>query len=877
MKYIKNVMVGTIAICSLFSCSSELSMKLPPGAKGLSSYEEWLKELDAGLIDWDRERDEANYFLYLKGKAGEDGTNGISAYQLWVEMVLSPEGLEDPHHHGQQWSTKNIGYHDFWIYLTGAPGEDGHTPVIGPDGNWWLDGELLLDGTGNPIPARGRTPYIGPNDNWWLGNFDTGVPARGQDGSPGKDGLTPEIGPNDNWWFGSIDTGIPARGQDGIPYFIGPNDNWWFGSIDTGIPARGQDGAPGNDGLTPTIGDNGNWWFGNIDTGVTAHGQAGRDGYTPNIGDNGNWFIQGEDTGVPAFGTTGAAGMSAYQLWKAQVERGLLADPHNPGFLWPVDHTTEMDFWEYLRGEDGKDGGNVHDGTTQPGGETGESGDNITIVRGIANVIPQYVIQVYNEFVRWQDGSVAYMVYDDMGRPASGAQVKGLPGVKNPNKVYTTGADGVFIIPKEDLPDNLPLAQRRGTAVVTYTNSKGDVVTEKSAPNAYVPNRMLARLNMPAKEINLNLSFIDFSDIIIERSENGGTTWKQIPSWLGDLTQRIYALRLSDNTDPASFPATFPTVITPTPTTPISEFSFWFVDLASPSPTYPTGFKSMEIDISKSHHFRLFRLREAAPHHRHPQATAANHLNYYEWRRGGGLNGTDHHYFTFVLNDYYGEKPYLNAVIRMAPIQPMPFLSEVVAHHRVPQGNFNDYFTSITGKIDASKGYRMGVDEGTFGFDSNLFFLPALRREDRTAYDYYEPVVGNSLSTPGNHPQTGAPLPGSGTTVFRVLFAAPGGSGQSNNVYGSVKYGGTENVGEWKFEALLPFINASIHMQSDTHYFYPFGQVGTFAAQTPGDPTTLRINRFSSFSAIQRAPFNGWDMFFPSIPSNAYINVGYED
>ena len=41
---------------------------------------------------------------------------------------------------------------------------------------------------------------------------------------------------------------------------LGENGNWWIGNVDTGVPAKGQDGKPGDDGQMPdiTIGENGN-------------------------------------------------------------------------------------------------------------------------------------------------------------------------------------------------------------------------------------------------------------------------------------------------------------------------------------------------------------------------------------------------------------------------------------------------------------------------------------------------------------------------------------------------------------------------------------------------------------------------------------------
>lgn len=37
----------------------------------------------------------------------------------------------------------------------------------------------------------GLTPYVGSNNNWWIGDIDTGILARGTDG---EDGYTPVKG-----------------------------------------------------------------------------------------------------------------------------------------------------------------------------------------------------------------------------------------------------------------------------------------------------------------------------------------------------------------------------------------------------------------------------------------------------------------------------------------------------------------------------------------------------------------------------------------------------------------------------------------------------------------------------------------------------------
>lgn len=75
----------------------------------------------------------------------------------------------------------------------GEKGDTGATPVISvqqdTDGKyyWIVDGNWLLDGT-NKIPVTGdkgddgETPYIGDNGNWWIGSTDLEVPATGDKG-----------------------------------------------------------------------------------------------------------------------------------------------------------------------------------------------------------------------------------------------------------------------------------------------------------------------------------------------------------------------------------------------------------------------------------------------------------------------------------------------------------------------------------------------------------------------------------------------------------------------------------------------------------------------------------------------------------------------
>ena len=79
-------------------------------------------------------------------------------------------------------------------------------------------------------------------------------------GQKGNDGITPIIGSNGNWWIGEVDTGVKAEGKEGesgqTP-FIGSNGNWWIGAEDTGISAEGPQGPQGEQGIQGPQGEQG--------------------------------------------------------------------------------------------------------------------------------------------------------------------------------------------------------------------------------------------------------------------------------------------------------------------------------------------------------------------------------------------------------------------------------------------------------------------------------------------------------------------------------------------------------------------------------------------------------------------------------------------
>lgn len=98
---------------------------------------------------------------------------------------------------------------DTTVYLVPTgDGEDLYTEYINVDGKWEKLGTQSVLSVPGEKGDDGITPHIGENGNWWLGETDTGVKATGEDG------ITPHIGENGNWYIGEEDTGVFARNED---------------------------------------------------------------------------------------------------------------------------------------------------------------------------------------------------------------------------------------------------------------------------------------------------------------------------------------------------------------------------------------------------------------------------------------------------------------------------------------------------------------------------------------------------------------------------------------------------------------------------------------------------------------------------------------
>ena len=176
--------------------------------------------------------------------------------------------------------------------------------IRGATGLQGIQGNTGANGT------DGLTPYIGSNGNWWIGDTDTTVMAKAENGVDGVDGQAFNIqsglysvpanvgNPNNLDPNGNTLTTLPTLPQTDVsgkgytvydpittplePYY----DLYWANDGDTTWtiihPFSGIKGQDGIDGYTPYI-QNNVWYINGISTGVQATGNTGAIGATPNI------------------------------------------------------------------------------------------------------------------------------------------------------------------------------------------------------------------------------------------------------------------------------------------------------------------------------------------------------------------------------------------------------------------------------------------------------------------------------------------------------------------------------------------------------------------------------------------------------------------
>ena len=141
----------------------------------------------------------------INGKDGKDGINGTNGKD-------GRDGIDGKN--GKNIEVKRAGNYIQWRYEdeawqnlvaladitgpTGQKGVDGKTPEFRVNEDilqWRYAGdEIWLNiydlSTLKGIDGEdGNTPFIGENSNWWIGMTDTGIKAAGTDGKDGKDGI----------------------------------------------------------------------------------------------------------------------------------------------------------------------------------------------------------------------------------------------------------------------------------------------------------------------------------------------------------------------------------------------------------------------------------------------------------------------------------------------------------------------------------------------------------------------------------------------------------------------------------------------------------------------------------------------------------------
>lgn len=705
------------------------------GKDGLSAYEQWRQLVGQGATDWPKDQTSMNdFFLFLKGR---DGANGITPHVgtngHWF-VGSTDTGVTAQGPKGDNGTN-------------GRDGKDGLSPYVGTNGNWWVgttdtgvaakgkDGRDGRDGT------DGQTPVI-RDGHWWIGDTDTGIAAQGvrgekgekgdpgekgkdgrdgADGKDGRDGVSPHIGDNGNWFIGTTDTGIAARGQNGNDGAAGASAyELWQQDVKNGkvhdkegqpwskerttmadfyAYLSGADGRDGRDGANGTNGRDGingksayELWKETIATGQVDDPKtpgtkwpaernseadffnflAGRDGVD---GLNGRDGLNGKD---------GANGLSAYELWKADLAKRCgtpeaLTD-HRDGSKWDCERNSLDDFYEFLRGADGADGKDGKDGRP---GEPGKPGAEVTIIRGVPNVIAQYSQSEFGEYVRTTDGGVLYKVYDERGQLAPHAKVQGLPGI-DPGKEYTSNEQGEFIVPREDLPEIQELDSRWGT---TRSVTLAGKPAQESARNTYVPNRVHMRMvpqsKTPSVDYQLNMSFR------IQRRINPDDEWQNLPSYLpnsGSLHPETF--RVADKDDPRS--------------------------LLADRPVYCSNATSSSSG-SYTYYCRPYRYVQENP------ANQKNSQKEY-W------DGTDVYLTVKNREAYYGEEFQWNGVALLPPYQLGPRLKSLKL--KTKSGETPTVFLSAEGELDFSH------------MDLTRLYKPSTRYTQRPdGSDFIEPIL----------------------------------------------------------------------------------------------------------------------------------------
>lgn len=532
----------------------------PKGPRGRTAYDVWKEQVNKGQIDWPKDQVEvSDYIIYIKGPKGDKGDDGLSAYETWKAFIKDND-VPNPHVPGEMWKKDRNSQSDFWDFLTGR---DGNTPYVGENKNWWIgttDTGVYAYGT---IGTDGLSAY-----DRWLVDVEAGTAIDNSGnvwpktkkslddfftywkGKDGRLGLTPKIGSDGNWWIGETNTNVPAKGQDGKSAY-----ELWAKDVK-------EEKVQDNHGK-PWPKDK----FSKEEYWKYLHGDKGPKGdsayelWKVEV-EKGNVDVPGKpgekwpagDNSISHFwkyltGPEGKNGTSAYELWKKDLnDKFGTADQlvnHKTGLPWSRDKNSIIDFWEYTRGRDGDDGA---DGKP---GEPGAPGNLVKIIKGMPNVVAQYSQVEYSEYVSVFDGSVTYKVYDENGKLAPGAKIFGMPGVEDkPGQPFVANEKGEFTIPRDRLPWKADLKDHWGFVREVEING----VKKKSATNTYVPNQIRMKLEFVSEGKYIPQIVSDHQLYFrIMRQRDPGLEWEDLPSYLPEVTGITFgAFKVSNHLDPTN-------------------------------------------------------------------------------------------------------------------------------------------------------------------------------------------------------------------------------------------------------------------------------------------------------------------------------------
>ena len=410
----------------------------------------------------------------------------MQVYELYVDYAAS--NGEVP-----------LSYEDWLDTVKGKDGKDGKTPMIGYNGNWWIDGK----DTGVPaIPKNGENGKDGIGiekiekisseglvDTYEI-TYTTGTKVtftvtNGADGEKGEDGATPKLRIVDDYWEVSYDNGenwislgvaaTGPKGDKGDPGEQGPQ----------GEPGKdGEDGKDGvgiakiekisSEGLVDTYEityTDGTKTIFTITNG--ANGTDGKDGVDGDDGKDGADGKPGQDGEDGKDGVDGEDGKDGVGISSAEVNAdGELVLYFTNGTSLNLGKVVGSDGKDGADGEDGKDGADGkpgqdgEDGKDGADGEDGVDGKDGVGIADVAIVDGKLVITLSNGTVidlgniKGEDGKDGADGEDGKdgvdGKPGQDGE-DGKDGIDGIN-----GKDGVSIVKSE--------INEKGELVLTYSD-----------------------------------------------------------------------------------------------------------------------------------------------------------------------------------------------------------------------------------------------------------------------------------------------------------------------------------------------------------------------------------------------------------------------